>query len=332
MANALYIASQQSNLYIFNPGLQFPSNDLGQLTYGGNNLRITAMAWDSTTSTFYAVTGNADVNHPHYLVTLDPADGTVALIGDLGAGQNCGDISIDSSGEIYGWRAGNNGHLVHINKSTGAGTGIGTTTDWGGGGVAFVGSIFYYIDANSPQKLWTVNLSTGARTLVATMSGSTAYANGAEYHNGIFFFVDYNNLYSLNLSSGLSTYVTFLQEGPFDSIASVPIPPAPSPPPPPSNDDWTNAQEIFGLSGSVAGILEGATPDWPSVGGNPGFPNVWYKWTPTRSGVASFRVSGLNNVFVWTGSTLSGLSLVSSYGAEFNAVAGVTYYISVDPL
>ena len=114
----------------------------------------------------------------------------------------------------------------------------------------------------------------------------------------------------------------------------------------PENDNFADAAEITGVSGEISGkntcasLEEGEYAEYYE-GCNP-VATVWYKWTAPASGVVSFGV--MNAEFdtiigVYRGSSIDGLKRpafsddtdVDGYSSftVFDAVAGVTYYISV---
>lgn len=193
---------------------------IGPAHVGATQLRLTGMAYDPTTSTLFGVTGNADPNYPHYFVSIDITNGACTLIGDLGAGLNCGDITITSSGQVYGWKAGSNARLVSINKSTGVGTAVGSATTLFGGAIQIVSGVAYVL----PQdlKLYTVNLSTGVLTLIATLTGPfVGFANCAFNHNGVLKYTDYQFIYSVNTTTGSVVEGAFLEDNQNDAIADI---------------------------------------------------------------------------------------------------------------
>lgn len=114
------------------------------------------------------------------------------------------------------------------------------------------------------------------------------------------------------------------------------------------NDPFSGALQLFGNSGTIADDNVGATkePGEPDHAGDPGGASVWYTWTPSGSGQATFTTDdGVNNVTVdtllavYTGSDVASLTYVAAdddYGVGFNsqvsfyARAGQTYYIAVD--
>ena len=122
----------------------------------------------------------------------------------------------------------------------------------------------------------------------------------------------------------------------------------------PANDDFANAQIINGTTGSVAGTNTGATLDLlcePNYLNTDDFASldnsVWYSWTPSVSGVVSFDTFGSSfDTVLAVYTTPSDLCdpeltlvagnddyislIVPQSRVTFNAVAGTTYYISVN--
>lgn len=136
----------------------------------------------------------------------------------------------------------------------------------------------------------------------------------------------------------------------------------------PANDNFTNAIVITGALGSTNGSNIGATlqagetnqviitspnnpiPNQPVGVGS----SVWFQWTGATNGKATFTTIGSTDQFgnvmstvlaVWTGNSISNLTLVASCASTyysslglsspnssvtFPALAGTNYYISVD--
>jgi hypothetical protein len=119
----------------------------------------------------------------------------------------------------------------------------------------------------------------------------------------------------------------------------------------PANDDFAAAAPLAAHPGSVSGSNEGATKEAgePDHAGNPGGHSVWFSWTPESTsrvgikgaGCFSNKISPL--IAVYTGPSLNSLTPVASNAspfvpncfsevpqAEFEAVAGTTYFLAVD--
>lgn len=108
--------------------------------------------------------------------------------------------------------------------------------------------------------------------------------------------------------------------------------------PAPANDNFANRQVITGASGQVTGSTVNATrevnePRHPDYGNGS---SVWYSWTATANGQATFNSFG-KPLSIYSGTSLTALTChsfaSSSYSSvNFTAVQGVTYQISVDEL
>jgi hypothetical protein len=115
--------------------------------------------------------------------------------------------------------------------------------------------------------------------------------------------------------------------------------------PAPANDNFADAQEIAGRSGSVSGTTVGATwePGEPWDGESDGA-TVWYRWTAPTSGTFSFdtRGSRIDSVLsVYVGASVTDLERVAANDDDaflgcctsrvgFTAAAGQTYHLAVD--
>jgi Calx-beta domain len=122
-------------------------------------------------------------------------------------------------------------------------------------------------------------------------------------------------------------------------------PPPPPPPPPPANDNFANATVLIG-AGSISGSSVNATKQAgePNHAGNTGGASIWYRITPTVSGIATIDTtgSGFDTLLgVYTGSSVSGLTtrasnddlaypLILQSLVQLSVTAGVPYYIAVD--
>lgn len=106
----------------------------------------------------------------------------------------------------------------------------------------------------------------------------------------------------------------------------------------PPNDDFADAEQLSGDTGSVEGTNAGAS----SEPGEPfSFSSVWYRWTAPTTGPATFETCGApydSTLAVYTGDEVDSLTLVSysddacgvASRVAFDATGGVTYSIAVD--
>jgi hypothetical protein len=117
---------------------------------------------------------------------------------------------------------------------------------------------------------------------------------------------------------------------------------------PPANDAFANATALSGDDGSQAGTTIDATAEAgePNHAEQPPYASVWYSWTPTDDGLATFdtcTASFDTRLAVYTGSALTDLTEVASSddseacgpgslqsSVSFVAAKGVVYSIAVD--
>jgi hypothetical protein len=109
-------------------------------------------------------------------------------------------------------------------------------------------------------------------------------------------------------------------------------------PPPPPNDDFEDAVELEPESGTREGTTRASSAEIgePSHYYSSRRASVWYSWTATRDGLASFGASTTDGsetptVAAYTGEAVSALKLVSAASGttRFRAVAGQTYRVAV---
>jgi len=129
--------------------------------------------------------------------------------------------------------------------------------------------------------------------------------------------------------------------------AAVPHPPAPPAPPtgPPANDNFANAINLAGASGTTTGDNTGATKQAgePTFTFSAGGRSVWYTWTAPATGNATIDTEGSaydTMLAVYTGNSVSALSHVASNDdvqsgfvnskVVFPVTGGTTYRIVVD--
>lgn len=119
--------------------------------------------------------------------------------------------------------------------------------------------------------------------------------------------------------------------------------PSGAPPPPPANDNFANAQELVGCTGSIDGTNLSAKQEsgepWHGAGGS----SVWYKWKTISNGEVKFSTAGARTNFDSTvaissgGDSLDSQTLINwDNGYEnysevvFPVTAGTVYTILID--
>jgi hypothetical protein len=197
-AQTLYGATSSGHgeLYVLNPSTGGVLQDIGALNDAGAvNYSVTGLAFNPVTGVLYGSTGGVS---GHNLLTINPANGLVSMVGSFNAGTaTMTDLAFDSSGNLYGISSSGGANLYSINIATGQATLIGSSgvsfTE-GGGLAVSSGGIFY--GAPIPGEYGTYNPTTGAYTHItapATPAGGGSY--GALAFNG-------STLYGDNLVAG----------------------------------------------------------------------------------------------------------------------------------
>jgi hypothetical protein len=126
-------------------------------------------------STLYGTFINGP-NRPSTLVTVDVSTGAFNTIGPTGLGPITG-LAYDAAARVmYGSTSGASGpaDLVTLDLATGAATVVGSMGIFRVGSIEFLAGTMYAATSQrspTPGRLYTVNTSTGAATLVAPISG-----------------------------------------------------------------------------------------------------------------------------------------------------------------
>ncbi len=190
---------------------------VGPTVIGASAIGLTGLAVHPATGILYGATSNATgVLNPRSLVTINPATGAAALIGQMA--NPVGDITFDSGSTLYGWSAnqGTQG-LYRINLSTAAQTrvppGDPGFAGGGGNGLSFARGKLYLtgnaaanvagpISPGATGALRTVDPSTGITTVGPTLTGAPQPGNDTQPGqinalavdpNGLLFGVNSNN-------------------------------------------------------------------------------------------------------------------------------------------
>jgi hypothetical protein len=198
-----------------------PLTDVAGAAYG-----LTGMAFNPTTGVLYGSTANASPSSPGFLVTINPANARVTVVGDIfpGVGGSAADISFAPNGTLYGWQSNGNHTLLSINTATGAGTAIGAglgAAVFGGGGLAIRPSdsaAFVTPDGNTAAQptFRSVNLGTGVTTVI----GPYGFANAMVA-------MDFNNagtLYGMTSDNGVPALTSLVTINPVTGVATLVAP------------------------------------------------------------------------------------------------------------
>lgn len=160
------------------------------------------------TGNFLSWTGSSDSTHSMMLVRVNGQTGTVTTIG--GSNFFTG-LGYGADGKLYG--VSNELHIV--NPANGATTKIGDLMYLASNilmkEAAFSPDGKLYVVENGGDRVFTVNLTTGALTLMGTVV-STVYANGLEFSTSGTLYTSFADLYTLN-SSDMSTISTLGNTG-----------------------------------------------------------------------------------------------------------------------
>ena len=159
-----------------------PANGATLRTIGPVGYVVNGMEWDPTTGKLY---GSTSVRDPSYngLIEIDVNTGAGTPIGvhrwgGIPGVSNCGytavtNITVDASGQMYGWLDPCADDLVRIDKTTGIATWVGdaglSTLE---NGLDFdTGDILYMVNggSHSPGAVYTVDPSTGATSYTGSI-------------------------------------------------------------------------------------------------------------------------------------------------------------------
>jgi hypothetical protein len=135
--------------------------------------------------------------------------------------------------------------------------------------------------------------------------------------------------------------VTDLRADDINGIRALYAPSTVPPPTPPANDPFSGAFAISGSSGTTSGTNVNATAQTgePNLGSTTN-QTVWWKWTGSGNGTATFDTFGSNFdtvLDIYTGSSITALTLVATNDdtdgvqskASFTATQGTVYYVRV---
>jgi hypothetical protein len=193
-------------LYRLDPATGGILQDIGALNDAfGLNYGITGLAFDPFSGLLYGSTANNNPATRAQLVTINPLNGLVTVIGAFNVGNSgttpstMSDLSFDpTTGRLYGVGSVGGPQLYSINLLTGQATVIGSTglTSTSGGGLAISSSGAFY-GTPTATRFGTYNSGSGAFTTIANPAkpaGGGAYAALAFDGSGL--------LYGLNSGPG----------------------------------------------------------------------------------------------------------------------------------
>jgi hypothetical protein len=178
------------------------------------NYPMTGLAFNPLTGLLYGSTGNSTLSTAAKLVSINPVNGLVTVVGSFNAGPVNGggtpatmaDIAFDSAGNLFGVASIGGPQLYSINILTGQATVIGGTglTSTSGGGLAISpGGIFYGTPTST--RFGTYNSGTGTFANIANPTKPLGGAYAALEFDG-------SVLYGLDLGPGpaLDTHLVII--------------------------------------------------------------------------------------------------------------------------
>ena len=171
---ALTAAQPTSNLYLVDP------TTAAMTSLGPIGFAVSGMAQDPTSGILYGSVSERSGAGNHGLITIDTGTGAGTLVGSfLGAH----DIAFDASGQL--WGIDTSGELMQIDKTTANYSTIGSGNDYGGG-IDFdaFGTLFQVGDRF--DNVSTIDLGTGAKTVVVGTSPSSWLHSGTIDSFGVF--------------------------------------------------------------------------------------------------------------------------------------------------
>lgn len=212
----------------------------------GGGRTLTGLAIDPTDGTLYGITPNSGGDFAS-LLTIDISTGASTLIGGF-APKQCGDIAFDSAGNLYAFDIADH-RLATLNKSTAVLTSLGPTgiagSTWGFGLAIDSGDVCYLFPKGPRGNYYTLNLATGAATLVGVLDGvgtAAAVAAAAFDSSDVCWILDsgfggsVSELLTVDLGTGaktaLGTFSTF--GGQWDALVVQGAAPPPGIPPVPT--------------------------------------------------------------------------------------------------
>jgi hypothetical protein len=210
----------EGNLYKVEPDTGATSL-LTSLTMEGRTIGLDGLAIHPATGEFYGMTPPNSALIPRSLVKVDPENGHVSLIGDLG--HDGSDIAFDQAGTLYIWLP-NSRQLGTVNLATGAVTPLGHPGERGAlkGGLSLIGGGIALIAATGGTgTVDTVDMATGVITAGPRITGAPFpdFISGLAYSpKGV--------LYAINTNFGASSLANLVtidpKTGKVTSIGPLP--------------------------------------------------------------------------------------------------------------
>ena len=161
----------EGNLYIVDPDTA-STTLVTSLNLGKTPIGLDGLAVHPKTGTFYGITSATAANIPHSLVTVDPTNGALTRVGDLG--DSGSDIAFDPEGILYVWLA-NTRQIGVVDLETGRATPRGKPIERGAskGAFALIGNGKAYLaSTGGAGTIDILDIQTGMITTGPTLSGA----------------------------------------------------------------------------------------------------------------------------------------------------------------
>jgi len=162
----------EGNLYTVDPKTASTTLVAPLMVAGKTPIGLRGLAVHPRTGIFYGITSPNAASFPRSLVTVDPMNGNVSPVGDLGYGAS--DLDFDSDGTLYAWVP-ETRQVGTVNLETGAITLVGQPLERGAlkGSVAFVDKGHALVAGTGGNgTLDTVDLVSGKVTTGPTLIGA----------------------------------------------------------------------------------------------------------------------------------------------------------------
>jgi len=162
----------EGNLYVVDPDTASTTLVAPLMVGGKTPIGLRGLAIHPKTGVFYGITGPNASSIPRSLVTIDPTNGVVTLVGDLGYGAS--DIEFDNDGTLYAWVP-ETRQIGIVNLDNGAVTLRGQPLERGAmkGSVSFVsGGKALVASTGGNGTLDSVDLETGKVTTGPQLNGA----------------------------------------------------------------------------------------------------------------------------------------------------------------
>jgi len=210
-------------------------------TIGSIGYAVNGLKYDATNGKLY---GSTSINDPLYngLIEIDAITGAGTPIGVHQWGlvsmyTAVNNITINSTGQMYGWWEPAQDDLVSINKNTGIATLVGEASiNTAEEGMAFDECDVLYL-VNNNGKVYTVDTGTGVATYINNI-GATAHHGDFDFSSGLYYGIttaqtNPKSLVVVDLATGsvVSTLPTVDNLHTLTFSGYEPIPPEPIPEP-----------------------------------------------------------------------------------------------------